>query len=113
MDEYRNARSNETVRAAEVRTRRLVLEDDEGAPRAVAEVGEGVTEIRLDLPSAASENGTAVVLFATAGSDAVDRYGLGPAIGVQLWAEGDAVAELDAWPDRDGRWRAHLHVNGG
>jgi hypothetical protein len=111
--ERENDRNDETVRAVEVRTNRLVLEDDDGTPRAVAEVTEGVTEIRIDLPSPSPDRGTAVVLFASPSGGAADRYGLGPAIGVQLWADGQPVAELDAWPDEDGRWRAHLHINGG
>ncbi len=113
MDENGNDKVDDAVRAAEVRTRRLVLEDDDGTPRAVAQVAAGVGEVRLELPSSAPGNGTAVVLFATQGGGAADRYGLGPALGIQLWAEGVALAELDAWPDADGRWSAHLHVNGG
>lgn len=103
------------VVADEVRTRRLVVEDADGVARLVGEVRQGTTELRLELPGTRPGASTAVVLFATpvGGGGAGDRYGLGPALGVQLWADGEALAELDAWPEGDGRWRAHLHVHGG
>jgi hypothetical protein len=37
---------------------------------------------------------------------------LGPAVGVQLRAQGRALFELDAWPDIDDAWRPHLHLSG-
>lgn len=95
--EERLKRLKEAVAAlsTEVRTRRLVVTDDEGRDRIVGEVVDGVTELRLDLPGRAAGRGTAVLVFANPGSER-----LGPGIGVQLWHEGDCVDELSVWPDR-------------
>jgi hypothetical protein len=102
---------------AEVRTRRLVVEGGEGGEgtaRIVGDVVDGTAELRLELPGGRPGRRSAVVLFATpaGAAGAGGRYGLGPALGLQLWAEGDALCEIDAWPDADGRWRAHLHLHG-
>jgi hypothetical protein len=102
--------------AREVRTRRLVVVDDAGVPRLVAEVVEGTAELRLSTAMARRGRGTAVVLHAGAGPDGEDERvqgrGLGALMGLQLWAEGDALVELDAWPGPDGQWRPHLHLGG-
>lgn len=107
--------ARQVVARDEVVTRRLTVVDDRGAPRLVAETVGDTTELRLELPGTPAGRRSAVVLHATP-SPAAGPAGLPeePALtallGLQLWAEGDAVAELDAWPDDDGRWRAHLHL---
>lgn len=98
----------------QVRTRRLVVEDG-GEARVVAEVREGTAELRVELAGQEPGRSSAVVLFATPSrpGPGVSRPGPGPAAGLQLWGRGDAVAELDAWPDDGERWRPHLHLDGG
>ena len=96
--------------AAEVVTRRLVVVDDRGTPRVVAEVSGGTAELKLELADAAGQ--AAVVLYATRQAPPGEDLGLGPSVGVQLWAEGDALIELDAWPNADGRWHPHFHLSG-
>ncbi|MGH9090123.1 MAG: hypothetical protein ACRDZR_01880 [Acidimicrobiales bacterium] len=125
--------------ATEVRTRRLVVSAGPGTPRVVAEVVRDTAELRVELPPDGDGAGAATVLFASGavpvaepgheragpagvrppgqatgdGSADAGGSGLGPGVGLQLWAEGDAVAELDAWPDGTGRWRAQLHLEDG
>jgi hypothetical protein len=91
-----------------VRTRQLVIEDGDGNDRVVAEVSRGTAELRIEIPGGRPGSRNAVVVFATPGSPDVE-----PGVGVQLWAGGDAVAALDAWPDSSGRWRAHVHLGDG
>lgn len=138
--ERRLAALEEVVQAmaAEVRTRRLVVAAGRDAARVVAEVVRGTAELRLELPDGGGGARTAAVLFASpdgpppgaegrtggAGGGAphgrgpdgarprAGGTGLGAGIGLQLWADGDAVAELDAWPDENGRWRPQLHLDG-
>ncbi|HVX22408.1 MAG TPA: hypothetical protein VHB02_13735 [Acidimicrobiales bacterium] len=113
--------------ATEITTGRLVVVDARGRPRLVAEVLEGTVELRVELPDRDQDGRppaddpvrtagrTAAVLYATPAGGGVGgggELGLGPSVGLQLWADGDAVAELDAWPDGDGRWQAHLHPTG-
>lgn len=125
--------------ATEIRTRRLVVSAGRGAPRVVAEVARSTAELRLELPTGRDEAPAAAVLFATAAQEPTDTgrgggagdaaphgsardadprdadlddVGLGPGVGLQLWAEGNAVAELDAWPDAAARWRPQLHLDG-
>ncbi len=114
--------------ADEIRTRRLVVVDDLGRVRLVAEVVGETTELRLELPGApgdraadaddgaASRSGAgraAVVLHATPSTVDGPDDGLGPAVGIQLWADGDSVVEIDSWPGPDGRWQPHVHLTGG
>jgi len=104
--------------AREVRTRRLVVIDGDGNEVVVAETGGGTAELRVQIPGSAPGRTGAVVLFATApdrgpGPDAGPGSDLGPGVGLQLWAGGDAVAELDAWPGDDGCWRSGLHLDAG
>jgi len=101
--------------AGEVRTRRIVVEDGGGQERIVGEVCRSTAELRLELPGESPGSRSAVVLFCTPPTEGADGApaGLGPGLGIQLWARGDAVTELDTWPDEDGRWRPHLHVDGG
>jgi hypothetical protein len=91
-----------------VHTRRLVITDEGGAERIVGEVVNGNTELRIELTGERPENDASVVIYACPDPD-----GLGSAIGVQLWAAGNAVAELNAWPGADGRWRSGVHVDDG
>ncbi len=113
--------------ADEVHTRRLVVVDDRGRVRLVTEIVGDTAELRLELPGALGDraadadggagerNGggpAAVVLHATSSADGSDD-GLGPAVGIQLWADGDSVVEIDAWPGPDGHWQPHVHLTGG
>ena len=101
----------------EVRTGRLVVIDDHGDAVLTAECVGGTTELRVEIPSGSVGRSTAAVLYAGDPARAQERAGvpceLGPAVGLQVWADGDAVAELDAWPGTDGRWRARLHLDAG
>jgi hypothetical protein len=94
----------------EVRTRRLVV-GDAGSPRITAEVVDGVAELRVELGPAPAAAGPAVLVFASDGTRG--DAGLGPAVGVHLWVGGDAVVELGASPDADGRWRPGLQLGDG
>ncbi|MGH9047382.1 MAG: hypothetical protein ACRDVW_08710 [Acidimicrobiales bacterium] len=94
----------------EIRTRQLVVVDDDDHPRIVGEVFADVAELRLELPPVNGEPGPELLLFAV-GSTHPGPLELGPGVGLQLRAQGRAVFELDAWPDTDGVWRPHLHVS--
>jgi hypothetical protein len=81
--------------ALEVRTRRLVVIDRDGAERIVGEVGgHGTAELRMDLPGCLPRRRSSVVMFANPG-DLV--YDLPPGVGVQLWLDGDAARRFDVW----------------
>ena len=115
--------------ADEIRTRRLVVVDDRGRARLVTEVVGETAELRLELPngppgdratvpddgdgSHPGESRAAVVLHATPATVDGPDDGLGPAVGIQLWADGDSVVEIDSWPGPDGRWQPHVHLTGG
>jgi hypothetical protein len=99
----------------EVRTTRLVVEDGEGRERIVGEVVGGTAELRVELGDEFPAERSGVALAASplvTGRDATDD-GMGPAVAVQVWADGDPVIGIEAWPDEGGRWRPHLHVDGG
>ncbi len=96
----------------EVRTRQLVVVDDDDHPRIVGEVFADVAELRLELSGSEGHPGPELLLFAVASSHPAPVE-LGPAIGMQLRAQGRAIFELEAWPDADGVWRPHLHVTSG
>jgi hypothetical protein len=91
----------------EIRTERLVVEDDEGRPRVVAEVVGGVTELRLDVPGCVHGGGsTALLLFATEGHEDIgDPAGMG----VQLWVDGNEVATYAAWKSGS-RWETDVRL---
>jgi hypothetical protein len=93
----------------ELRTRKLVVLDSEETPRITAEVVDGVAELRVELASSPAAATPAVLVFAAAHRT---REGatFDPAIGVQLWADGDGLVELAASPDGSGRWRPDMHV---
>jgi hypothetical protein len=95
----------------EVRTRQLIIVDEADHPRIVGEVFAGVAELRLELSGPGDQPGPELLLFAVASSHQAP-LDLGPAVGMQLRAQGRAVFELNAWPDVDGAWRPHLHVTG-
>jgi hypothetical protein len=97
--------------ADEIRTRQIVVVDDEDHPRIVGEVFADIAELRLELPAAGGEPGPELLLFAVS-STHPGPVELGPAVGVQVRAQGRAVFELDAWPDVDDVWRPHLHMSG-
>lgn len=88
--------------------RRVVVVDEHGRPRLVAETAGDTIELRLEVPGGAAGRRSAVVLHAsgTPGTGGPDA----PLLGLQLWADGEVLAELDAWPGADGRWRPHLHL---
>lgn len=88
----------------EVRTQRLVIEAG-GQDRIVAEVQRDVAEVRVDTGSGERHRGSGVVMFAAPASP-----DLPPSLGVQLWADGDALVEFNAWEDRDGGWRTDASV---
>jgi len=92
----------------EVRTRRLVVTDGGGSPRIICEVTEaGVAELRLQLPHNADDQAS-ILLFANPGDD----LGEGPTVGLQLWAGGDALAEMNLWREGN-RWNANSYVRPG
>jgi hypothetical protein len=95
----------------EIRTRQIVVVDDEDHPRIVGEVFADIAELRLELPATGGEPGPELLLFAVA-STHPGPVELGPAVGLQVRAQGRAVFELDAWPDVDDVWRPHLHLSG-
>lgn len=97
----------------EVRTRRLAVCDADGRERIVADVVDGQAHLRLafvDDRQAAVTDGAAstaaVLVFACPAHD-----DLGPLAGVQVWAEGDVVAAVEAWQDGTGPWRSALHTS--
>ena len=96
----------------EVRTRQLIVVDEEDHPRIVGEVFGDVAELRLELPPTAAHPGPELLLFAVARSHPAPSD-LGPAIGLQLRGGDGALFEIDAWPDDHGVWRPHLHTGGG
>lgn len=99
--------------ATEIRTRRLIIVDASGSERIIGETRHGTAELRVENPGE-EKDGTesAVAIFASPVTTGPDPggTGLGPAVGIHLLAEGDAVAEFDAWPGRGGRWCPHLHL---
>lgn len=88
-----------------VRTRKLEVIDDEGAARIVGEVVDGAAELRLHLVAGHKAQEASVVIYCCP-----DRDDLGAALGIQIWAGGNVIAELDVWEHRPGSWRQHLHV---
>ena len=82
----------------EVVTRRLTVVDERGRSRLVAEVVGDTMELRLELPDAPPGRRSAVVVHASP-APAAGPAGLPgepaivPLLGIQLWADGDAVAE--------------------
>jgi hypothetical protein len=92
--------------ATAVSTRRLVVADGDGRERLVAEVRGSTVELRLVSHGPGTADAVASVLL-----HASDGGGeLGPAAGVQLWAHGEAIVEIDAWPDDTGRWEPHVRL---
>jgi hypothetical protein len=95
----------------EVRSRRLVVIDEHGRERMVAEVRGGQAELRVQLPvgpaavgGAATTSGDSVVFFAC-------PAGLFDAgVGLQLWGGGETLGELAAW-EEGGVWRIALHID--
>jgi hypothetical protein len=85
---------------SEVRTRRLVVEDERGVERIVAEVVDGGAELRLELGGRTPGRRSMVLLYSLDG----DRE-LGAALGLQLWVDGNVAFECDLWRDLGGAWR--------
>ena len=100
--EDRLAALEAVVGTGEVRTRRLVVTDDAGEQRIVAEVVHGHADLRVQAARTARRDGSMVMLSAGADPD------LGPMVGVHLWAEGDQVAGFSAWRDGTEDWCTSL-----
>jgi hypothetical protein len=88
-----------TVQAmtTELRTRRLVVTDDQDRPRVVTEIGHHA-ELRVEVPSDDGHR-TAAVLYASLATDDEE-----PSIGVSLQADGNAEVELSIARHASGRW---------
>jgi hypothetical protein len=84
--------------SAGVVTRAVTVVDAEGRERIRVAVHRGVAEVSVRLPG--DQPDAEVVLYAAPGAD-----GAAAAVGVQVRAGGDGLAELDA-VEVDGRWRA-------
>ncbi|MBV9659895.1 MAG: hypothetical protein JO337_01920 [Acidimicrobiales bacterium] len=83
---------------ATMETRRLAVVDDQGHERLVAELVDGVAELRFDLPGPPPGRRTSLLLFA------VPRQPDWCAgLGVQLWVEGNLVEEMTWWEDQEHR----------
>jgi len=82
---------------AELRVRRLVVVDEHDRPCVVAEVTHGQATVRLLVPDAAPGERVSIELFARPGdrTDPEDEPGRG--VGLQLCADGNLVASIDAW----------------
>ena len=96
-----------TDSASVVRTGRLEV-GGPGGVQIVGEVRSGTAELRVQCGDDSSDTRSAVVLYAHP-SDAPE--GPGPGVGLQLWAEGDAIGELDVLPDAAGRWHPSFHLS--
>ena len=78
----------------ELRTGRLVVLDERERERLVAEVVDGVLELRLELPPAPPGRRSALLAFTSPGCEP-----FGSGLGLQLWADGELVDELCWWAD--------------
>jgi len=87
----------------QVRTRRLVVVDEDDNERIVGSADHGIAELRIELPTRAGRHGS-LALVAFHGS-----FDGSPTIGVDLWADGNSVAGLSAWLGEDGGWKTGLH----
>jgi hypothetical protein len=76
-----------------------VVTDADDKDRIVAEVVGSHAEVRVAIGAAAAHPEAWVLVYAGTGPD------LGPAIGVQLWSNGNALAEINAWHVGHGRWQ--------
>ena len=95
-----------TALATELRTRRVVVVDDESAERVVIDTVDDVAEVRVFVPGTAPGKSCMAALFAAA---VTSDGGLGA--GLQVVAEGDNVIELAAWRIEPRRWEANLHLD--
>lgn len=89
----------------EVRTRRLVLVDENGAERIVAEVVRSIAEVRVALPGVDGHHGSAQLYAA----EHDGKLGLGPMLGLQIWADGNVRVGIDVWPE-DGQWKSAVYT---
>jgi len=89
--------------AQEVRTRRLVVVDDRDRERIVAELDGEDAYFRLDLPRREGEGTTGLILYANTGGDVAS-----PSLGLQFWADGNAIGGFEAWRSPDGQWRGEV-----
>lgn len=105
MEEYIERAEDLTTRLArveaaladltnEIRTRRLVVVDDDGQERITGEVVRGTAELSVDLSGQPSGRRSSVLVFANPGDE---ELLLPPGLGIQLWVQGDAVDELGTW----------------
>jgi hypothetical protein len=86
--------------ADEVRARRLVVVDDAGAERIMAEIAGPVAESRIALPGLDGHAASAD-LYAAEHDGRRDR---GRVLDLQFWADGEVQAGMDIWLE-EGRWK--------
>lgn len=91
--------------AIELRTQRLVVTDEVGNERIVGEVVGGHAELQLVMPGSQPLEGTAVTLFSMLGDEDAP-----PGVGLQLWADGNALLEINAWRDNQGNWSTDVQL---
>ncbi len=89
---------------SEIRTRRLVVVDDSGAERIIAEVANGQAELRVAL-SERGQPSTGALLYAAPNAGDID---LGPMLGLQLRADGNAYVEVNLSKEDD-RWVPRIY----
>ena len=87
----------------ELRVRRLAVVDEQGAERIVGQVVDG--RVTLEVVLADRGRGRSSVLLFAAPQDLA---GLGPGLGLQVWADGNAVVEINVWDDGEG-WLSELY----
>lgn len=87
------------LRIFELRAQRLVVTDADDRERIVGEVVGGHAELRVALGAAGVHPEACVLVYAGTDPD------LGPAIGIQLWSNGNALAEVNAWRAGYGDWQ--------
>lgn len=90
---------HDALRVVELRTRRLVVTDAEDRDRIVGEVVDNHTELWIAAGPEIGHPEASVLVYAGADPD------LGPAIGIQLWSEGQSVAEINAWHLGGNHWQ--------
>lgn len=83
--------------SVELRTRRLVVVDDDERDRIVVQVDQaGVAELTMRLPGGAGEERSELLAFANPGEAEAD---ISSGIGLQIWRNGNAVVEFSSWID--------------
>lgn len=91
----------------EIRARRLVIVDERGDERIVAEVTGDTAVVEVSLPSNFGKQASIVLVACPEVGD-----GIGPGVGVQGWAEDDQRTEVNLWQEADGRWAVTARAGG-